>query len=90
MTEKEAVLRDLNYYEPRYSPDGPAMAEELLSVLAARLGNPERAFSMFEKSYQPNELPPFKVIGNRRGLKPLFCHWCGRHVTSCPLWNWWA
>ena len=78
VTEKEAVLRDLNYYEPRLSPDGPAMGGAILSVLAARLGNPERAYSMFEKSYQPNELPPFKVIAETAGgSNPYFATGAG-------------
>ena len=43
------------------------MGGAILSVLAARLDNPERAFTMFEKSYQPNELPPFRVIAETAG-----------------------
>ena len=45
----------LEFYEPRYSPDGPAMGGAILSVSAARWGT-QRAFSMFEKSYRFNEL----------------------------------
>ena len=86
MTEKEAVLRDLNYYEPRLSPDGPAMGGAILSVLAARLGNPERAYSMFEKSYQPNELPPFKVIAETAGgSNPYFATGAGGMLQASSL-----
>lgn len=76
--KKEDILRDLNYYEPRLSPNGPAMGGAILSVLAARLGNPARAYKMFEKSYQPNELPPFNVIAETAGgTNPYFATGAG-------------
>ena len=78
ITKKEDIVRDLNYYEPRLSPDGPAMGGAILSVLAARAGNPERAYKMFEKSYQPNELPPFNVIAETAGgTNPYFATGAG-------------
>ncbi len=78
VTKKEDILRDLNYYEPRFSSDGPAMGGAILSVLAARLGNAERAYKMFEKSYQPNELPPFSVIAETAGgTNPYFATGAG-------------
>ena len=78
VTKKEAIVRDLNYYEPRLSPEGPAMGGAILSVLAARAGNPERAYKMFEKSYQPNELRPFNVIAETAGgTNPYFATGAG-------------
>ena len=78
VTKKEDIVRDLNYYEPRLSPEGPAMGGAILSVLAARAGNSERAYKMFEKSYQPNELPPFNVIAETAGgTNPYFATGAG-------------
>ena len=78
ITKKEDIVRDLNYYEPRLSPNGPAMGGAILSVLAARADNPERAYQMFQKSYQPNELPPFNVIAETAGgSNPYFATGAG-------------
>lgn len=78
VTDKENIIKDLNYYEPRLSKDGPAMGGAILSVLAARLGDPERAYKMFNKSYQPNELPPFNVIAETAvGTNPYFATGAG-------------
>lgn len=78
VTDKENIIKDLNYYEPRLSKDGPAMGGAILSVLAARLGDPERAYKMFNKSYRPNELPPFNVIAETAGgTNPYFATGAG-------------
>lgn len=78
VTERENILRDLNYYEPRLSPDGPAMGGAILSVLYSRLGDPEKAYRMFKKSYEPNELPPFAVIAETAGgTNPYFATGAG-------------
>ena len=78
VTEREDILRDLEYYEPRLSPDGPAMGGAILSVLYSRLGDPEKAYRMFKKSYEPNELPPFAVIAETAGgTNPYFATGAG-------------
>lgn len=78
VTKKEDIRKDLNYYEPRLSPTGPAMGDAILSVLYARLGDNQKAFEMFTKSYQPNELPPFKVIAETAGgTNPYFATGAG-------------
>ena len=75
---EEAIRRDLEYYEPRFSPDGPAMGQAILSVLHSRLGNIKKAYSVFEKSYQPNELPPFRVLAETAGgTNPYFATGAG-------------
>jgi hypothetical protein len=38
--------------------DGPAMASGVLSVLYARLGDRDKAYDYFVKSYRPNSRPP--------------------------------
>lgn len=78
VTNAEDIRKDLNYYEPRLSPTGPAMGGAILAVLYARLGDEEKALKMFDKSYQPNELPPFLVIAETAGgTNPYFATGAG-------------
>jgi len=62
ITNKDQIIRDLEYYEPKISPKGPAMGLSVFSVLYARLGNDEKAFDLFKKSYYPNKRPPFGAL----------------------------
>ena len=78
VADPEDIRKDLNYYEPRLSPTGPAMGGAILSVLYARLGDEEKALQMFTKSYQPNELPPFQVLAETAGgTNPYFATGAG-------------
>jgi len=60
--DREQVLRDLEYYEPRIAEEGPAMGHSILAILHARLGNNEKAFELFKRSYEPNKRPPFGAL----------------------------
>lgn len=72
------IRKDLEYYEPRYASDGPAMGGAILSVLHTRLGNPEKGYKHFKKSYEPNELPPFRVLAETAGgVNPYFATGAG-------------
>ncbi len=83
VTKKEDILKDLNYYEPRLAPDGPAMGGAILAVLYARLGNAEKAYELFKKSYEPNEVPPFGVISETAGgTNPYFATGAGGMLQS--------
>jgi trehalose/maltose hydrolase-like predicted phosphorylase len=62
MTDETAIRRDLAYYEPRFDENAPAMSHCVLSVISARLGDRERAYTFFQRSYQPNQRPPFGVL----------------------------
>lgn len=62
VTNKEQIIKDLKYYEPKISPDGPAMGLSVFSVLYARLGNADKAFELFKGSYIPNRRPPFGAL----------------------------
>lgn len=76
--KREDVLKDLRYYEPRFSPNGPAMGSAILATLYARLGEAEKAYALFKKSYEPNELPPFKVLAETAGgTNPYFATGAG-------------
>ncbi len=63
ITDKVQIEKDLAYYSEKIDKkDGPAMAHGILSVLYARLGNKEKAYESFVKSYLPNSRPPFGVF----------------------------
>lgn len=61
-TDPEQIKRDLQYYEPRIYEDGPAMGNAILAILTARIGDAEKAYSLFKKSYEPNKRSPFGVL----------------------------
>lgn len=78
VTKKADILRDLKYYEPRLSPDGPAMGGAILAALYGRMGDADKAFDMFVKSYKPNEVPPFGVVSETAdGTNPYFATGAG-------------
>lgn len=78
ITEKAQIIRDLNYYEKRMAPDGPAMGNSVLATLYARMEEPEKAYNMFLKSYQLNEVPPFGVLAETAGgTNPYFATGAG-------------
>lgn len=77
-SEETQVRKDLIYYEPRMSPEGPAMGFSVLSALHARLGEPQKALALFEKAYQPNRVPPFGVLAETAGgTNPYFATGAG-------------
>jgi trehalose/maltose hydrolase-like predicted phosphorylase len=77
-TDTEQIKKDLDYYEPRMSPDGPAMGFAILSILHNRLGNTEKASEIFNQSYQPNKVPPFGVLAETAGgTNPYFATGAG-------------
>ncbi|MBI5917388.1 MAG: glycoside hydrolase family 65 protein [Bacteroidetes bacterium] len=78
VNKPEDIRRDLDYYLPRMSPEGPAMGNAILVLLYARLGDAEKAASLFPKSYKPNEVPPFGVISETAGgTNPYFATGAG-------------
>jgi len=60
--DKEAILQDLEYYEPKLSQEGPAMGKSVFAVLYARLGDAKNAFRLFKESYVPNQQKPFGAL----------------------------
>ncbi|MCC8172221.1 MAG: glycoside hydrolase family 65 protein [Parabacteroides sp.] len=62
VTDASRMEKDLRYYEPKIYEDGPAMGNAVLSVLYCRLGDGEKAYELFKKSYIPNKRPPFGVL----------------------------
>lgn len=83
ITDRAQIEKDLNYYQPRYSPDGPAMGFAVLTTLTAKLGNPDKAYDMLVKSYKPNEVPPFGVLAETAGgTNPYFATGAGGMLQS--------
>lgn len=75
---ESAIKKDLAYYEPRYSPEGPAMGWSVLSTLHARLGDSDKAYDWLLKSYAPNQVPPFGVLAETAGgTNPYFATGAG-------------
>jgi trehalose/maltose hydrolase-like predicted phosphorylase len=78
ITDPKQVRKDLDYYTPRMSKEGPAMGSAILSILYNQLGDTKRAEEIFAASYKPNEVPPFGVISETAGgTNPYFATGAG-------------
>jgi trehalose/maltose hydrolase-like predicted phosphorylase len=78
VSDRAQIEKDLKYYETRMSPEGPAMGNSVLSTLYAQLGDPEKAYNLFVKSYKANEVPPFGVLAETAGgINPYFATGAG-------------
>ena len=54
------------------------MGFSVLTGLYGRLGDAEKAYQMFVKSYKPNEVPPFGVLAETAGgTNPYFATGAG-------------
>lgn len=73
VTRSEDIRKDLLYYEPKIDKNGPAMSYSVLALQYARLGDGEKAYELFVRSFRPNQLPPFGVISEGAGgTNPYF------------------
>lgn len=78
VADEVTIKKDLTYYEAKMAPDGPAMSHAILGVLHARLGDSEKAYQLFVRSYKPNEVPPFGVLAETAGgTNPYFATGAG-------------
>ncbi len=84
ITDKAQIERDLNYYTEKIDKkDGPAMASGVLSVLYSRLGDNEKAYNYFVKSYLPNSRPPFGVFSeSANSSNPYFATGAGAMLQA--------
>ena len=84
ITDKSQIEKDLVYYAEKIDKkDGPAMAHGILSVLYARLGNKEKAYESFVKSYLPNSRPPFGVFSeSANSNNPYFATGAGAMLQA--------
>ncbi len=62
VSEKETIIKDLKYYEPKLSKEGPAMGKSIFSILYARQGDVDNAYRLFKESYVPNKQAPFGAL----------------------------
>ena len=62
INDEVTVKKDLKYYEPKLAEEGPAMGISIFAVIYARLGNVEKAYELFKRSYEPNKRPPFGAL----------------------------
>lgn len=62
VNDRETLLKDLRYYEPKLAEEGPAMGKSIFAIIYARLGDADNAFRLFKESYEPNKRPPFGAL----------------------------
>jgi trehalose/maltose hydrolase-like predicted phosphorylase len=84
ITDKDQIQKDLAYYSEKIDKkDGPAMAHGILSVLYARLGDKDKAYDHFVKSYLPNSRPPFGVFSeSANSNNPYFATGAGAMLQA--------
>ncbi|MEX8549377.1 MAG: glycoside hydrolase family 65 protein [Mucilaginibacter sp.] len=84
ITDPAQIKKDLSYYETRIPNEGtPAMTQAIFALLYARLGDGEKAYHWFKESYEPNLVPPFRVIAETKGgTNPYFATGAGGIVQS--------
>ncbi|TRX42398.1 glycosyl hydrolase family 95 catalytic domain-containing protein [Flavobacterium restrictum] len=84
ITDKAQIEKDLDYYTEKIDKkDGPAMASGVLSVLYARMGNSDKAYAYFVKSYLPNSRPPFGVFSeSANSNNPYFATGAGAMLQA--------
>lgn len=84
ITDKVQIEKDLDYYAEKIDKkDGPAMASGVLSVLYSRLGDREKAYEYFVKSYLPNSRPPFGVFSeSANSNNPYFATGAGAMLQA--------
>jgi len=83
ITNPAQIKKDLEYYVPRIGEGSPAMTQAIFTILYARLQEPDKAWTTFEKSYIPNKLPPFGVMAETAGgTNPYFATGAGGYLQS--------
>ncbi len=84
ITDEASLRRDLDYYLERIDPkNGPAMSYAVFTVQYARMGDADRAYAMFKRSYQPNMRAPFSVMAETAtSMNPYFATGAGGLLQS--------
>lgn len=63
ITDEAQLKKDLAYYSDKIDPQhGPAMSYSVFCVQYARMGDADKAYEMFLRSFRPNQRPPFGVL----------------------------
>lgn len=84
ITDPAQIKKDLTYYETRIPNEGtPAMTQAIFALLYSRLGDGEKAYHWFKEAYEPNLVPPFRVIAETKGgTNPYFATGAGGILQS--------
>jgi len=83
VTDPDQLRRDLSYYESKIDPYGPAMSFAVLAIQHARLGEGNKAYELFTRSFKPNQLPPFGVVSEGAGgTNPYFTTGAGGFLQA--------
>lgn len=84
ITDNTQIKKDLEYYEVRVpEQDTPAMTQAVFSILYSRLGDSKKAHYFFKDAYEPNLLPPFRMIAEYKGgTNPYFITGAGGALQS--------
>ena len=78
LTGKENIKKNVDYYSKKIYEDGPAMGNAILAILYAQLGDREKSYEFFKKSYLSNKRPPFGVLSESAfSNNPYFCTGAG-------------
>ncbi len=87
ITDPNQIKKDLAYYETRIPNEGtPAMTQAIFALLYSRLGDGEKAYHWFKDAYEPNLVPPFRVIAETKGgTNPYFATGAGGIVQSLMM-----
>ncbi len=67
MTDPKAIRRDLEFYEPRIHPHGPAMSQAILALQWARLGEGSKAYELYQKGLEGHLHGPFLAFSETAG-----------------------
>lgn len=84
ITDTLQLRTDLEYYSERIDQqNGPAMSYAIFSVQYARLGDADRAWQYFRRSYEPHLRPPFGVLAETpTSQNPYFATGAGGLLQS--------
>jgi len=84
VTEKTAILRDLQFYETKVPVEGtPAMTHAIFALLYNRLGDSKNSYKWFKYSFANNQLKPFNVLAETQfGSNPYFLTGAGGIIQS--------
>jgi len=78
ITDSKNIATDLNYYESRIHPGGPAMSFAILSLQWSRLGEGEKAYKLYEKALEGHLHGPFYAFSETAGQGDIcFMTGCG-------------
>lgn len=84
ITDTAQLRRDLDYYAERIDQEnGPAMSYAIFSVQYARLGDRDRAYAFFRRSFEPHLREPFGVLAETpTSQNPYFATGAGGLLQS--------